>query len=231
MSSYRNNEREQPFLCPLDPAIQLFQLRQMQSYAYQTLFQSCRETMQQPWQTIKCCLNEMFLWVERMPNVIRRPMKKLLRSELLFASILLLSPNLLTGAFDVYAKALSFTYAYEYAEIMSSLSGELEKFAFYTSHDMSRCLFVATRLMDILRETSCELLNKGMPEAPQNDRTSLQPPPPLPNWKLEEISYKAIECLNRLEIIIEFFELKYNSTEQSIKYKKNFEKIKNRIEK
>lgn len=213
LSSNSNQELEQVFLRPLDPAIQLFQLRQMQSFAYQKIFQSSREKLKEPWQTVISYLNEMFLWAEQIPMVIRKPTKKLFRSELLYASILVLSPDILTGALKSYGIALAFVYANEYADIMSSINWDSENFAFYTSHDVLRASFVAKRFIKILQEETFQLLDEGMPEVLTTVRGFTPTPPSLPNWGIKKILNQAILCLERLEKVIKSLGLKYDYPE------------------
>ena len=229
LNSNSSHELEQPFLRPLDPAIQLFQLRQMQSCAYQILFQSPRENLKEPWQIIISCLNKMFIWAEQIPMAVRRPIKKLFRSELLYASILVLSPDVLTGAFNSYGKALVFTYADEYADIMSSMSGGSEKFAFYTSHDVLRASFVAERFIEVLHTETVQLLDEGMPGAPSTGGSKISPPPSLPNWGPDETLDHAIICLERLEKIIEFLGLRYDYPEPLRKFKADSRNIKQNL--
>lgn len=212
LSSSSAHEQQQVFLHALDPAIQLFQLRQLQSSAYQKLFNSSLRRTKEPWQIISDSLHEMHLWMAQLPNIIRKPMKKLLRAELLFGSILILSPPGLSSSLKSYGKALLFSYACEFADIMSSVNGDQEKFAFYTSHDILRASFVARRFLGILRDGSGQFLDSAMPEAPPSGSGGV-PPPSLLKWKTDEILNKAINCLDRLDKTLENLSTRYDNPE------------------
>ena len=225
VSSTSAREHEQVFLHALDPAIQLFQLRQLQSSAYQKLFQSGQQRIKEPWQIMSDCLHEMHLWIAQLPNVIRKPMKKLLRSEVLFGSILILSPPGLSSSLKSYRTALLFNYACEYADIMSSINGEQEKFAFYTSHDILRASFVARRFLAILRDESGQFLNSTLPLAPPPGSGSVPQPSHL-KWTTDEILIKAISCLDRLDKTLEHLSIRYGYSERWKEFRDDSEVLK-----
>ncbi|MCJ1428479.1 hypothetical protein MMC29_006389 [Sticta canariensis] len=212
VSSTSAREQEQVFLHALDPAIRLFQLRQLQSSAYQKLFQSSQQRIKEPWQIMSDSLHEMHLWIAQLPNVIRKPMKKLLRSEVLFGSILILSPPGLSPSLKSYRTDLLFNYACEYADIMSSINGDQEKFAFYTSHDILRASFVARRFLAILRDESGQFLNSTLSLAPPPGSGSVPQPSHL-KWTTDEILIKAISCLDRLDKSLEHLSVRYDYPE------------------
>lgn len=218
ISSASAREQEKVFLHALDPAIQLFQLRQLQSSAYQRLFKSNYQRIEDPWQIMSDSLHEMHLWMAQLPNVIRKPMRKLLRSELLFGSILILSPPATSSSLKSYGKALLFSYACEFADIMSSINGDQEKFAFYTSHDILRTSFVAARFLAIIRDGPGQFLDGAMPEAPPPASGSI-PPPSLPKWKTDEKLNKAICCLDRLDKTLEHLSIRYGYPEPWMEFK------------
>lgn len=217
-------EQEQVFLHALDPAVQIFQLRQIQSAAYQRLFMSGHQNIKDPWPIMSDSLHELHLWMTQIPNVIRKPMKKLFHSEVLFASVLILSPPRLTSTLQPYSRALLFNYACEFADLMSSISGDLEKFAFYTSHDILRVSFVAIRFLAILRDSPRQFLHGSHPETPFSD-LNLYPPPALPNWKPSEIRDKAIKGLKLFGEALKYLGTRYGSLESWEKYKNDAEHV------
>lgn len=228
ISSTSTREQEQVFLRALDPAIQLFQLRQLQSSTYQKLFKTSQQGIEEPWQIMSDSLHKMHLWMAQLPNVIRKPIKKLLRSELLFGSILILSPPGPSSSLKSYGKVLLFSYACEYADIMSSIHGDQEKFAFYTSHDILRTSFVAGRFLAILCDESGQFLDGAMPEAPPPTSGSV-PAPSLLKWKTDEIVNKAISCLDRLEKTLEHLSIRYDYSEPWKEFKDNSKVLKDML--
>ena len=185
------------FLRQLDPAMQILQLRQMQSAAYQLNFQSRTRNEQESWSSVTNFLQKIQLWADNLPNVILRPMKQLLRSEVLYGCIVVLSPP---GSIKIntYGTALLFNYAVEYAEIMSAVDGDLNNFAFCTSNDLIRASHVAERFLRVLAEKPTRLLDEGMPESSPSSSGSATPPS-LPTWNVGDVLERALTCLDMLE--------------------------------
>lgn len=190
-------EQDQLFLRQLDPAMQILQLRQMQSSAYQLNFQSRVRNEQESWSSVTNFLQKVQVWADNLPNVILRPMKQLLRSEVLYGCIVVLSPPGSTKT-NTYGTALLFSYAVEYAGIMSSIDGDLNNFAFCTSNDIIRTSHVADRFLRVLAETPSRLLDEGMPEFSPSSSGSVTPPS-LPTWSVGDVLERALTCLDMLE--------------------------------
>lgn len=189
------------FLRQLDAAMQILQLRQMQSAAYQLNFQSRARNEQESWSSVTNFLQKIQLWADNLPNVILRPMKQLLRSEVLYGCIIVLSPpgSIMTNP---YGTALLFSYAVEYAEIMSTADGDLNNFAFCTSNDLIRASHVADRFLRVLTEQPSRLLDEGMPMFSPSSSGSVTPPS-LPEWTLGDVLERAMTCLDMLEQTLE----------------------------
>lgn len=190
-------QQDQLFLRQLDPAMQILQLRQMQSAAYQLNFQSRIRNEQESWSSVTNFLQKIQLWADNLPNVILRPMKQLLRSEVTYGCIVILAPP---GSIktNTYGTALLFSYAVEYADIMSSVDGDLNNFAFCTSNDLIRASHVAERFLRVLDEKPSRLLDEGMPESSPSSSGSATPPS-LPTWNVGNVLEKASTCLDMLE--------------------------------
>lgn len=213
------------FLHSIEPSIQLVQLRQLQSSAYQKLFKSSHQRIQDIWQIVSDSLNDMRRWMDRIPNTIKKPIKMLLRCELLYGSILLLSPPGLVGTLNSYGQALLFCYSCEYAEIMFSISGEQEKFAFCSSCDLLRAYLVARHFIAIFRDGTALFLD-GITPVPPSSRSGSLPPPLIPILKSHQVLNDAIGCLNRLDKILEHFGVRYGSTDQWKNYRDNSKEVK-----
>ncbi len=218
-------EQDQFFLHNIEPAIQLIRLRQLQSSTYQKLFKSSCPRINEPWQTMSNALNGMHNWMAQVPNMIRKPVKRLLRSEMLFGSILVLSPPGLVAPLNPYGKALLFSYACEYADIMSSTSGDEEKFVFHASYDILRVSIVARRFVAILRDGTMPFLDGPMPEPPFTVSGSL-PPPSLQILNRDQVLNDAISCLERLDKILEHLGVCYDSVDQWKEYKDDSKEVK-----
>ena len=198
-------EPDQLFLRRLDPAMQILQLRQMQSSVYQLHFQSRSQSEQDSWPAVTNFLQKIELWADKIPNVILRPMKQMLRSEVLYGCIIALSPPQASSPTNAYGTGLLFGYAVEYVAIMSTVDGDLNNFAFCTSNDLLRTSHVADRFLRVIADHHpSRILHDGMPKSPplsssSNSSSGSVTPPSLPPWSVGDVLEKAITCLDMLE--------------------------------
>ena len=189
------------FLHSLDAAIQLNRLRQIQSSAYQRLFQSDRPTFESTWSLMTSALNDMHCWSKSLPeNLSEQQMKlfwNLFRSNTLYSSILILSPDL-EGTLCDYGKFLIFEYAVEYADIVASMSVDSKRFAFLTYYDALAVTFVGDRLIRMLYTDSAVLFSNTIAQAPP---TSIprNGPSIIPARTVGERVNRAHRCLTQIE--------------------------------
>lgn len=194
---------KQLFLHGLEPAAQLGQLRRIQSRAYQTLFQSSRPALEDMWSFIATSLQDMHYWLADIPNQIDGPLRKLLLCDVLFSSVLILSPSGLDGKLNEYGKFLIFDYTSKYAETMSSISHDHGKAAFYTSHDLLRTSFVAERFLSLLLQDSKLIFSGVVPSLPRHFGPWSAHPGIYNLGTLERVN-RASRCLDLLEEILEW---------------------------
>ena len=187
----------------LDPAIQLGHLRRIQSEAYQKLFQSNRPALEDTWPIMATSIQNMHRWWVDLPDVIVHSMKQLLRCDVLFSSILILSPTGLEGTLSGYGKILIFEYAFEYAEIMSSISQDQGRVSFYTSHDLLRTSYVADRFLDLLLKDSALLFSGLVPVVPPKS-PARSDVPGISGCGVGEMVNRSRRCLNLLERVFEW---------------------------
>jgi hypothetical protein len=211
------HEQDQLFLRQLDPAMQILQLRQMQSSAYQINFQSRYRHEQEYWPLVINFLSKVQVWAEKIPDAIQRPMKQLLRSEVLYGFIIVLAPPG-SSQTNTYGTALLFTYAVEYANIMASVDGDSKNFAFCTCNDIIRTSHVAERFLRVVTETPSRILNEGMPEFFPPSSVSVTPPS-LPKWRVGDVLDRALTCLEKLEQTLENLGQRFDMTDPLREYK------------
>ena len=191
----------QLFLHSLDTAAQLEHLRQIQSSAYQKLFQSEHLNYEDAWPSMSCALHDMNLWNEELPKSLPNnriePLKKLFRSDVLYSGILILSPNL-AGTLNDYGKFLIFEYTAECADLMASACGEHEQFALYTYCHLLRTSFIADRFIRLLYYDPAVIFNDALPLAPFG---SVPPngPSTIPARTVGERVNRAYRTLTQLE--------------------------------
>lgn len=210
-------EQDRLFLRQLDPAMQILQLRQMQSSIYQPNFQSRNRNEQQSWPMVTNFLQKIQVWADNLPHVILRPMKQLLRSEVLYGCIIALSPPG-SSKTSAYGTALLFHYAVEYADIMSSVDGDSNNFAFCTSNDVLRASHVADRFLRVITENPSRLLDEGMPESSPSSSGSVTPPS-VPIWSVGDVLDRAITCLEMLERTLDNLGQRFDSPNPFREYK------------
>ena len=200
------------FAHDLNPATYLSHLRHIESDAYQKLFQSGRPALDEPWPTISSSVEDMHKFCSELPNQIKSPIRKLLRCEALYSSILILSPPDLDDDLTDYGKYLIFEYAVEYADLMSSIGSDAEQFAFYTSHDMLRASFIVKRFLALLLSDFTLFFGSSISGPPPQALTS-SGAPVLQHRTVGEMLSRAYKCLNLYDKILEYLELRFGYTD------------------
>lgn len=200
------------FLHDLDPATHLSHLRRTESDAYQKLFQSSRPAPEEPLPIISSSIENMHIFCSELPDQIKDPIKKLLRCETLYSSILILSPPDLDDDVTDYGKFLILEYAIEYADLMSSVGSDAEQFAFYTSHDMLRASFVVKRLLALLLSDFALFFGSSALRPPPQALTS-SGAPVLQHWTVGEMLSRTYKCLNLWDKVLEYLGLRFGYTD------------------
>lgn len=206
------NGHHQLFLHDLDAAVQVERLRRIQSVTYQRLFQSYRSAFEDTWPLMSRAVADMHQWTEDLPDHIQKPHKRMFRLDVLYSSILILSPPGLVGELCDYGKFLIFEYAAEYAESMLAIGGAQERFVFLTYHDKLRASFIARRLISTLSHDTALLFGGVVPRAPPD---SIPPsgPSAIPARTVGEMVSKAHRCLKQLEGTLDFLGSRYGYAE------------------
>ena len=124
--------KEEIFRQTLEPAKQLFRLRQLESSTYQTLYLANRHEM--PWPDIASGLSQTRIWLENLSDSFSTPFRDLFRAEVLFVNVLFLSAPSTSQSPCEYGNASLFDNAIKYAETMSHLIHGPDQLAPYTSH-------------------------------------------------------------------------------------------------
>ena len=195
--------RDQLFLRPMDTAPQLIKLRQIQSSCYQELFQSGRQPSESSWRSVWTTLSDLHEWYQRLPAGMQEPVKVAFKSEMLFSSILILSPSEKIHSVPDYAEALIFEYAVDYASSILSVCGGTEKCTISTYLDALRTSYVGRRLLDVLQSKQCRILDAGTPSSPLVPSGTLLPPP-LPYRCSDEKVDRARTGIEQLTGVLDY---------------------------
>ena len=225
---------KQIFLHNLEAAVELQFLRKVQSHAYQSLFQSERRSSEEAWPLISSALNEMLRWSESLPDKLpdpsMRPIRNLFRSDVLYSSVLILSPPDLTDTLCDYGKFLVFEYATEYADLMFSITLDHERSAFSSYQDALAISFIANHLTYMLYSDSGTLFSDKIPQAPLG---SVPTPGPstIPARTVGERVNKAYGCLSQLEKIMEHLGPRYGYYESLNEFRSRSNGIRLKLQK
>lgn len=204
--------REQVFRQALEPAKQLFRLRQLESSTYQKLYYSDRQTMNDPWALIATGLSETRAWAENLPESISKPLRTLFLSEVLYVNLVFLSaPGAANMTYDG-GKATIFEYVVQYTETMSVMTRISEELAFFTSHDVLRASFVALRFLDILGAGDTYLFDENPTEPMHSVRSDL-PLSPRTRRSTEDMVEMAISTIALLDGILKTLCVQYGYSE------------------
>ena len=142
----------------------------------------------------------------------------LLLSESSYGCILALcAPSVARDSSD-YVSAMTFEYALQYTESMSSLLQMKDHSVLYTSHDVLRASYVGEKLLDAL----------GVLESHALDGTSLPPPqlpsdvsplPLFPRRTRAELIAEALKCLEGLDEVLKHLCAQYGYPEPLYQYR------------
>ncbi|KAH0553266.1 hypothetical protein GP486_006587 [Trichoglossum hirsutum] len=190
---------------PLDFALHLFRLRQLQSSWYQELFQSGRTPLPDPDQYIFGVCDDMRKWAETIPATVSAPIREQFELEALYSYIYALAPTRRSHTISDTARILTFEYCTAYAEKLLPIARNRENAAFYTSHDALRVYFLGNLFIATLRENE-EILLDGVPPTLTYIPGPNEPPiPPLPNQSRMDNTSRAINCINQMTGILETY--------------------------
>lgn len=212
------HDNNQLFLHNFDAAVEVDRLRSIQSAAYQRLFYSSRSNLRKAWPQMSRALADMHQWAEDLPEHMQKPLKRAFRCDVLYTSVLILSPPYLEGDFYDYGKFLIFEYAAEYAELMVWVICNQECLVLSTYHDLLRTSFIAERLISTLFNNT-RLLFRGITPPIPLDSVPLSGPSTLPTRTIGEMVNKTYRCLDQLMRTMELLGPKYGYSEALAKFK------------
>ena len=200
------------FLRDLTPATHLSHLRQIESEAYQKLFQSSHLALAEAWPIISHSIEDMHRFSSELPDQIKDPIKQQLRCEALYSSILILSPPDLDEDISDYGKFLIFEYAIEYTDLISTVGNQAGQFTFYTSLDMLRASFIVKRFLALLLNDFNLFFGSSM-SRPRLHASTSSGAPAIQRRTVGEMLSRAHNCLNLCDKTLEYLELRFGYTD------------------
>ncbi len=165
---------EPVFSSSLEPALQLVGLRTIQSELYQKLYFSSR----MPFDTLRPLMSDsiskMNDYLHKLTKFEGSQSKRMFHYEVIYASVVALTPPGWVDALFDYGKHLLFEYAAEFAETLSLIMKNRQDYIFYTSHDLLRASFAAERFVALLSRHLALLIGGTVPQISQDWSPVLQ---------------------------------------------------------
>jgi len=162
-----------------ETALDLINLRQLQSDWYTDLFQSGRLRWEEPYHYLWQACDDTRKWFESLSATTNPNMRAFFELDLLYSYIYVLSPSPRIPAISPFAAKLIFEYCIRYAELILRLVSDSSYTAPLTFYDAMRVYMTGRQFLDVLQHNTDPLLNGYMPPHPEVKPTAA-PPPVMP---------------------------------------------------
>ncbi|KAL8940985.1 MAG: hypothetical protein Q9216_002504 [Gyalolechia sp. 2 TL-2023] len=206
------------------PATELIQLRKAASGPYLSLYQSGPDIINDPWPTLCSAHLALNKWERQLfMTDVQGTQKCLLRTEMLYIKVVLLSPARLSRPLEEYGQLLIFDHAYHYSQIMSSLVTDGVTAARCSSYDLLRTTFVAQTIVGVLADYEDLCFSDTMPSPPETPDSTVIPP--LVVFSGRERLGLAITMLSMLDRIVQELSRKYGLPSAWISLKPHFNRV------
>lgn len=161
-------------------ALELINLRKLQSAWYTDLFQSGRAAWDEPYPYLWDTCDALRRWFDGLPATTPPHMRAFFELELLYSYVYVLSPSPRVPVVGPYAQKLIFEYCIRYAELMLRLLRDPAYTAPMTFYDAMRVYMTGRQFLDVLQHHTDALLTGHRPPLPDVKPTTA-PPPTMPN--------------------------------------------------
>jgi hypothetical protein len=203
------------WLQPSDRALDLVNLRQIQSTWYHDLFQSGRSRWDDPHPYIWNTCEEMRKWFDDLPSSVSPNMRAFFELDLLYSYVYVLSPSPRVPVIDTFAQKLIFEYCTRYADLMLRLISDPNYSAPLTFYDAMRIYMTGRQFLDVLQHNIDGLLNGHVPPHPEVKPSTTSPPPmpvvPLPpgDTVLHFNTVRSITCIKQITECLSRFGIRW----------------------
>ncbi|KAI9782930.1 MAG: hypothetical protein M1839_004405 [Geoglossum umbratile] len=198
-------ENNQIWQQPLDSALHIFRLRQLQSSWYQDLFQSGDKPLANQDRYIFGACEKMREWAETIPGTVPTQVREQFELEALYSYVYVLGPTRKMHTISDPARVLTFEYCIAYAQKLLPIARSVGNTAFYTYHDALRVYWLGRLFIATLRESEDLLLNGVPPVMTYVPGPDGPPIPPLQNLGRRENASRAISCIGQMISILETY--------------------------
>lgn len=201
------------FLRSLEPAVHLFNMRRLQSSAYQEMYYSGRTPSPEASTATWIFCDNARKWLENSPRGTPHYFAVLYELELLYSLIVALSPSHRSPTITDLNRALIFKYATDFISRFHQVVQNPSWLPFMTYMDIKRVHVVGKRFLEILDSNYSQLLlSTSIPEPPGVAPETPEPPSILPEDRTDCVR-RALTCLDNMTVIFEYAYQKWNVRE------------------
>ncbi|KAK0306892.1 hypothetical protein LTR82_016219 [Friedmanniomyces endolithicus] len=207
-----------------EQALDLINLRQLQSTFYTDMFQSGRAPWEEPYPYVWNTCDTLRKWFANISSSTPQNMRAFFEVDLLYSYVYVLSPSPRVPIIDPFAAKLIFEYCIRYADLMLRLVSDPSYTAPMTFYDAMRVYMTGRQFLDVLRHNTELLLSGFVPNHPPV-RPSSAPPPPMPviplppdDTVLHFNTSRSYSCIRQITDCLSKFGLRWGYMSWSQRY-------------
>lgn len=158
-------------------ALDLIELRKLQSAWYADMFQSGRTRWPEPYNYVWRACNDMRQWFESLSASTSPHMKAFFELDLLYSYVYVLSPSPRIPVISPYARKLVFEYCIKYANSIFRWVNDPSYTSPLTFYDAMRVYMTGLQFLDLLQLNPDDVLEGRMPPLPEGKQAAMLAPP------------------------------------------------------
>jgi hypothetical protein len=219
-----NGSPQKAWLQSYEQAMDLINLRQLQSAWYTDLFQSGRTRWEEPYPYLWDTCDAMRKWFDNLSPTTSPNMRAFFELDLLYSYVYVLSPSPRVPTILPFAQKLIFEYCIRYANLMIRLISDQDYTAPLTFYDAMRVYMTGRQFLDVLHHNTDLLLNGFIPPHPEVKPTTA-PPPPMPveppptGESIQRFNtIRSMNCINNIKKCLELFGIRWGYLSWSQRY-------------
>ncbi|OXV12060.1 hypothetical protein Egran_00177 [Elaphomyces granulatus] len=206
------SQRNNGFLQSLEPALHLFKIRQILSAGYQEMHYSGRQPSPQPLVLTWTLCAKARDWFDKAPKDAPHYFTIRYRLELIYTTIVFLSPSHRDPAICDFSKILLFDHCIDYVSQLHQVlpnPNNLNYLPFMTYVDIQRVHQVGRRFLEVLSQNHDLLLGSSVPEPPLVPPDTPEPPYIAVEDHINCLA-RAINCLSYIRDILYYCAKRWN---------------------
>ncbi|KAK0356189.1 hypothetical protein LTR91_025274 [Friedmanniomyces endolithicus] len=223
-SPLNGNGSQKSWLQSYEQALDLINLRQLQSTFYTDMFQSGRAPWEEPYPYVWNTCDTLRKWFANISSSTSQNMRAFFEVDLLYSYVYVLSPSPRVPTIDSFAAKLIFEYCIRYADLMLRFISDPSYTAPMTFYDAMRVYMTGRQFLDVLRHNTELLLSGFVPNHPPV-RPSSAPPPPMPviplppdDTVLHFNTSRSYNCIRQITDCLSKFGLRWGYMSWSLRY-------------